>query len=61
MSYGGSHQFNGVNWISYPYDFLVIILASLAFYYWGVKSARIFPDFYQAKSLNDTVKVEDDN
>ncbi|WP_172638093.1 APC family permease [Lactiplantibacillus plantarum] len=56
MSYIGSHQFNGINWIPYPWDFVVIIIASLGFYYWGIKSAHVFPDFYQAKELNDTVK-----
>ncbi len=56
MSYAGSRQFNGADWLPYPWDFLVIAVASLGFYYWGVKSARIFPDFYQAKALNDTVK-----
>ena len=39
---------------------LVISLASLLFYYWGIKTAHVFPDFYQAKELNDTVKMDDD-
>ena len=56
ISYAGSHEFNGAGWISYPWDFVVIIGVSLIFYYWGVKSAQIFPDYYQAKKLNDTVK-----
>lgn len=59
MSYIGSKQFKGIDWIHYPYDFVVIIVFSLGFYYWGIHTARIFPDFYQAKSLNDTVQVED--
>ena len=56
ISYAGSHEFNGAGWISYPWDFVVIIGVSLIFYYWGIKSAQIFPDYYQAKKLNDTVK-----
>lgn len=61
MSYIGSTEFNGINWIHYPWDFVVIALASLAFYYWGIKTAHVFPDFYQAKKLNDTVKMNDDD
>lgn len=61
MSYIGSAEFNGINWIHYPWDFVVIALASLAFYYWGIKTAHVFPDFYQAKKLNDTVKMNDDD
>lgn len=60
MSYIGSEQFNGINWIHYPWDFVAIALASLVFYYWGIKTAHVFPDFYQAKELNDTVKLDDD-
>ncbi len=56
MSFIGSHQFNGINLIPYPYDFLVIIVASLGFYQWGVATRQIFPDFYEAKKLNDQVK-----
>ncbi|MFT9042850.1 MAG: amino acid:proton symporter, partial [Lentilactobacillus hilgardii] len=61
ISYAGSHQFNGVNWIPYPVDFIVIIIASLGFYYWGVHSWQIFPDYYQAKKLNETVKPEEND
>lgn len=55
-SYGGSREFNGMNWIHYPYDFLVIIIAALVFYYWGVKSHHVFADFYQAEKLNESVE-----
>lgn len=40
MSYIGSNGFGGQNWIKYPFDFVVIIVVSLLFYYWGVKSGR---------------------
>ncbi|KAA8434438.1 APC family permease [Weissella paramesenteroides] len=56
ISFIGSHEFNGINWIHYPWDFVVIIIISLIFYYWGVKSAKVFPDYYQAEKLNKTVK-----
>lgn len=39
MSYVGSSGFGGQNWIKYPFDFVVIIIISLCFYYWGIKSA----------------------
>jgi amino acid transporter len=61
ISYAGSHQFNGMNWIPYPVDFIVIIIASLGFYYWGIHSWQIFPDYYQAKKLNETVKPEEND
>lgn len=35
----GSHEFHGLNWIKYPWDFGVIIIGSLLFYFWGLKSA----------------------
>lgn len=39
MSYVGSEGFGGRNFIPYPIDFVVIIIASLAFYYWGINSS----------------------
>ena len=38
MSYIGSTGFGGQDWIKYPWDFLVIIIASYLFYLWGIKS-----------------------
>ncbi|QNQ81787.1 APC family permease [Lactobacillus sp. PV037] len=38
MSYMGSVGFGGQNWIKYPWDFVVIIIASYLFYLWGIKS-----------------------
>lgn len=55
MSYIGAKQFNGQNWIVYPWDFLVIIIVSLGFYYWGIRSYVVTQDFYQAEALNRTV------
>lgn len=59
MSYIGSKQFNGQNWIPYPLDFVVIILASLGFYYWGIKSYVVTADYYKAEELNKSVAGED--
>ncbi len=53
MSFIGSHQFNGLNWLPYPLDFVVIIVASLGFYYWGIKSYVVTEDFHKAEKLND--------
>ena len=38
MSYIGSTGFGGQDWIKYPWDFLVIIIASYLFYLWGIRS-----------------------
>lgn len=55
MSYIGSEGFGGQNWIKYPWDFLVIIIISLGFYFWGIKSSlpKVDP---VAEQLNDQVK-----
>ncbi|WP_288531573.1 APC family permease [uncultured Secundilactobacillus sp.] len=55
MSYIGASQFNGQNWVSYPWDFVVIIGVSLAFYYWGIRSYVVTQDFYRAAVLNQSV------
>ncbi|MBA1393762.1 APC family permease, partial [Lactobacillus sp. XV13L] len=52
LSYGGSHEFGGCNWLSYPWDQLVIIAVSLVFYYWGIHSGKITADFCEAEQLN---------
>lgn len=52
MSYIGGRQFNGLNWIHYPLDQLIIAVASFAFYHWGVRSAIITNDFKKAQQLN---------
>ncbi|MCF6514721.1 amino acid permease [Lactobacillus sp. S2-2] len=55
ISYIGSTPFNGKNIIPYPLDFVVIIIASLGFFYWAVKSYQKTKNFDNAKELNDTV------
>lgn len=56
MSYVGSEGFGGRNWIKYPWDFVVIIVCSLLFYWWGTRShlAEIDPG---AEEVNQRVKL----
>lgn len=49
MSFVGSSGFGGQNWIKYPFDFVVIIIISLAFYYWGIKTGLKKIDPYAEK------------
>ncbi|UQS82843.1 APC family permease [Bombilactobacillus folatiphilus] len=51
MSFIGSRQFNGQNWLHYPYDFLIIILCSGGFYYWGTHS------YWQSRFLNQGYQI----
>ncbi|KRK57170.1 amino acid permease-associated protein [Fructilactobacillus fructivorans] len=58
FSYIGSTPFGGQNWIHYPYDFIVIIVVSLVFFYWGVFSYQRTGNMLNAKNVNE--QVEDD-
>lgn len=49
MSFIGSKGFGGQNYLPYPFDFGVIIVCSLLFYYWGVKSSMKQIDRYAEK------------
>ncbi len=40
ISYLGSTNFGGINVIKYPYDLLVVIVAAVGFFYWGIASGR---------------------
>lgn len=56
MSYVGSSGFGGQDWIKYPFDFAVIIVVSLIFYFWGVNSSLKKVDAYAEevnKRIND--------
>lgn len=44
MSYCGSSGFGGQDWIKYPWDFVLIIVVSLLFYYWGIHTSKNKPD-----------------
>ncbi len=56
MSYIGSKEFNGQNWIHYPFDFIFIIVGSLIFFYWGTVSSVMTKYFKQAQRVNAKVK-----
>ena len=53
----GSAEFNGLNWIHYPMDFVVIILGAVVFYFWGINSHIISKYFRKAARVNDKVKM----
>lgn len=57
ISYLGSDGFGGINWIQYPYDFLVIIVASIFFYWWAVASRVDGKDLDEAQAINEKVKM----
>lgn len=59
ISYIGSTGFGGQDWIKYPWDFVIIIVASLGFYYWGINSSmkKIDP---VAEELNKQVDQDFD-
>ncbi|MCP0886699.1 APC family permease [Ligilactobacillus sp. WILCCON 0076] len=59
MSYIGSTSFGGKNILPYPTDFIIIIVVSLLFYRWAIKSSIEGPDLKAAKEVNDTVELPD--
>jgi amino acid transporter len=44
LSWAGSKEFEGHDYIGYGWDQLCVAIASLAFYYWGVRSGWRTPD-----------------
>lgn len=56
ISYVGSEGFGGRNWLPYPFDFLVIILVSLLFYWWALRSHSSTVDPAAIK-INDRIKA----
>ncbi|GAF39818.1 amino acid permease [Agrilactobacillus composti DSM 18527 = JCM 14202] len=60
ISFIGSHEFNGIGWLKYPWDFVVIIIGSLGYYYWGIHSHLYSSYFEQAKEINSHVHVPKD-
>ncbi len=60
VSYFGSSDFGGNGLLKYPYDFLVIIVASIFFYLWAVASRVDGPDLDAAKEVNDGVTLEEE-
>ncbi|MBU5309653.1 APC family permease [Ligilactobacillus saerimneri] len=56
VSYLGSTGFGGRDILRYPFDFIVIIGASLIFYWWAVRSRVDGPDLEAAEKVNAKVK-----
>lgn len=54
----GSREFNGLNWLPYPVDFLVIIGGALLFYWWGIHSHWESQYFAEARTLNERVQSD---
>lgn len=59
ISYMGSNAFGGNNTFKYPWDFVIVIIASILFYIWGVKSSYDGEDLKDAEKVNKDVKVDD--
>ena len=57
LSFIGSKEFKGLNFIHYPYDFIVIIIVALIFYYIGTTSSFESVYFRRAKRI-DTKMTE---
>ncbi len=56
LSFIGSKEFNGLNWIHYPYDFIVIAVVALVFY--KLVTTSYFEGIYfkRAKKINKKMK-----
>ncbi|MFB5192135.1 APC family permease [Alicyclobacillus fastidiosus] len=50
VSYLGSTPFGGIDVLPYGVDLLIVALGSIAFFYWGVKSAWVTPYLERAQS-----------
>ena len=61
LSYIGSTQFGGIGLIKYPFDFIVLTLFSLVFYYYGIHSYFKSEYFEQAKQSNKKVDLKEFN
>lgn len=53
----GSAEFNGLNWIHYPMDFVEIILGAVVAYFWGKNRDKISKYARKAARVNDKVKM----
>lgn len=52
FSYIGSEKFGGINVIKYGWDFVFLVVLSIIFYYWGVKSAWENQYLKEAEDVN---------
>lgn len=58
LSFIGSKEFKGMNWIHYPYDFIVIIIIALIFYKIGTFSYFESVYFKRAKKINKDMRAD---
>lgn len=58
LSFIGSKEFNGMDWIHYPYDFVVIIIIALIFYKFGTSSYFESIYFKRAKKINKDMRED---
>ncbi len=58
LSFIGSKEFKGMNWIHYPYDFIVIIIIALIFYKIGTSSYFESVYFKRAKKINKDMHAD---
>lgn len=58
LSFIGSKEFNGMDWIHYPYDFVVIIIIALMFYKFGTSSYFESIYFKRAKKINKDMRED---
>ncbi|MGO2206751.1 APC family permease [Staphylococcus xylosus] len=58
LSFIGSKEFNGMNSIHYPYDFVVIIIIALIFYKFGTSSYFESIYFKRAKKINKDMRED---
>lgn len=58
LSFIGSKEFKGMNWIHYPYDFVVIIIIALIFYKIATTSYFESVYFKRAKKINKDMRED---
>ncbi|WP_214307375.1 APC family permease [Staphylococcus pseudoxylosus] len=58
LSFIGSKEFKGMNWIHYPYDFVVIIIIALMFYKIATTSYFESVYFKRAKKINKDMRED---
>lgn len=58
LSFIGSKEFKGMNWIHYPYDFVVIIMIALIFYKIATTSYFESVYFKRAKKINKDMRED---
>jgi amino acid transporter len=60
VSYLGSTSFGGSNVLKYPYDLLVVVIAAIGFFYWGIASGRETDAVREHVEAMDVVQSADD-